>query len=87
MVHHIVDNNAATSAELVGSCNVAAAEEKSCGAPTAVTSLAACRTSGDLQAGRSYVERATHGDTRVLNPHMIIRATKSPHATLFAAIL
>jgi len=44
---------AATSAELVGSCGAAATETNSHGAPSAVNSLAACRTSGDLQAARS----------------------------------
>jgi len=57
---------ASTSAEFVGSCVAAATETNSRGAPSAVTSLAACRTSGDLQAGRSYVQRVTHGDTGVL---------------------
>jgi len=33
---------------------------------SAVTSLAACRISGDLKAGRSYVQRAIHGVTVVL---------------------
>jgi len=63
---NVVDYQAATSAELVGSCGAAATEMNSRGAPSAVTSLAARRTSGDLQAGRSYVQRATHGDTGVL---------------------
>jgi len=60
---------AATSAELFGSCGAAATET----IPSAVTSLAACRTSGDLQAGRSYVQRATHGYTGVLEQsHLFI---------------
>jgi len=56
---HVVDYQAAKSAELVVSCSAAATETNSCGTPSAVTSLAARRTSGDLQAGRSYVQRVT----------------------------
>jgi len=63
---NVVNNQATTSAELFGSCGAAAAETNSCGAPSAVTLLAAHRTLGDLQAGRSYVQRATHGDTGAL---------------------
>jgi len=51
---NVVDYQAATSAELVGSCGAAATETNSRGAPSAVTSMAARQTSGDLQAGRSY---------------------------------
>jgi len=63
---NVVDYQAATSAKLVGSCGAAATETNSRGAPSAVTLLAAFRASGDLQADRSYVQRATHGDTGVL---------------------
>jgi len=42
---NVVDNQAATSAELVGSCDAAATDTNLCGAPSAVTSPA------DLQAG------------------------------------
>jgi len=45
---NVVDYQAATCAELVGSCGAATTETNSRGAPSAVTSLAACRTSGDL---------------------------------------
>jgi len=65
---NVIDYQAATSVELVGSCGAAATETNSRGAPSAVTSLAARRTLGDLQAGRSYVQRATHGDPGVLFP-------------------
>ena len=62
----VVNNQATTSAEFIGSGRAAAAKTNLCGAPSAVTSLAACRISEDLQAGRSYVQRVIHGNTRVL---------------------
>jgi len=77
-VHHVVDGQPATFAELVGSCGAAATETNSRGAPSAVTSLAARQTSGDLQAGRSYVQRATHDDTGVLEQSSL---TMSLHAS------
>jgi len=45
---NVVDNQAATSAELVGSCRVLATKTNSCRAPSAATSAAVRRTSDDL---------------------------------------
>jgi len=53
-------------AELFGSCDDVATETNSYGARSKVTSLAARRTLGDSQAGRSCFQRATHGDNSVL---------------------
>ena len=52
---YVVNNQASTSAELIGTCSDAAAETYTCGAPSTVSSLAARRTSGDIQARRSHV--------------------------------
>ena len=72
---YVIDNQAETSAELVGLCGAQATEANSCGAFSTVTSLAAHWTSRNVQAGRSYVQRATHGDASILDSLISNRVT------------